>query len=496
MMKRYIILISITILLIVFGISFVEYDNSSTANVVLQDGITYGVENIPENLKDISDLRAVDKDILCALTRGLVEKNKNGEIVPSLASQFNRSDDGIEYEFKIRDDVYWSNGSKVTAKDIVTFFKELLKEAGDEDIEGLMQVYGAKSFRDGKVSFDKGVAINCNDDCVTIRLNNKYDNFLEELSKPQYRIRNNIFMWDDIIKNYGNVDYCGDYKVNTADKNHIILEKNCDNVKFNYITFIKDESVEQSMAAYEVNQRDIVINPPDSELNKLKDENRLITMRKDYGSYIVINNSSIPMQGRRGIYNLIYKAVEDYQSRNQQEFDLAEGCYFRDEKDNLAMIQQRKVNSAQNGEWTEPQLLTLIAEDNKQNKILCRLIKNWFSENTNITVKYALADEEEFNDSELKNRYDIVVVNNNAVFSEKEEFYSGFEEYYSDIDMDILEGLRINDYYGDYHTLEDSLFFNYNILPLVFYKENIAVSDKISEIDFDGNGNISFSKSS
>lgn len=493
-MKKYILLISITIILIVFGISFVEYDNSSTANVVLQDGITYGVEKIPGNLKDISDLRPVDKDILCALTKGLVEKNKNGEIVPSLASQFSRSDDGIEYEFKIRDDVYWSNGSKVTAKDIVTFFKELLKEAGDEDIESLMHVYGAKSFRDGKVSFDKGVAINCKDDCVTIRLNNKYDNFLEELSKPQYRVRNNIIMWDDIIKNYGNVDYCGEYRVNTADKNHIVLEKNSDNVKFNYITFIKDESVEQSMAAYEVNQRDIVINPPDSELNKLKDENRLITMPEDYGSYIVINNSSIPMQGRRGIYNLIYKAVEDYQSRNQQEFDLAEGCYFRDEKDNLTMIQQRKVNSAQNGEWTKPKLLTLIAEDNKQNKILCRIIKEWFSENTNITVKYSLADEEEFNDSELKKRYDIVVVNNNAAFSEKEEFYSGFEEYYSDVDMDILEGLRINDYYGDYHTLEDSLFFNYNILPLVFYNENIAVSDKVSEIDFDGNGNISFSK--
>ena len=62
------------------------------------------------------------------------------------------------------------------------------------------------------------------------------------------------------------------------------------------------------------------------------------------------------------------------------------------------------------------------------------------------------------------------------------------------MDMNILEGLRINDYYGDYHTLEDSLFLNYNILPLVFYKENIAVSNKVSVIDFDGNCNIDFSK--
>lgn len=176
-MKKYIILILITIIIVAFGISFIEYDDSSAANVGLQEGITYGVESIPNDLKNISELSSSDKNILCALTKGLVEKNKEGEIVPSLASEVNKSEDGIQYEFKIRDDVYWSDGSKVTGKDVVTFFKELLKECNDDEITCLLQVYGAKDFRDGKVSFDKGVAINCSDDSVTIRLNNKYDRF-------------------------------------------------------------------------------------------------------------------------------------------------------------------------------------------------------------------------------------------------------------------------------------------------------------------------------
>ena len=133
-MKKYIILILITILIAAFGISFIEYDNSSITNVFLQEGITYGVENIPNNLKDTGELSNSDKDILCAVTKGLVEKNKYGEIIPSLASEINKSDDGIEYKFKIRDDVYWSNGLKVTAKDVVTFFKELLKECSEYEI--------------------------------------------------------------------------------------------------------------------------------------------------------------------------------------------------------------------------------------------------------------------------------------------------------------------------------------------------------------------------
>ena len=83
-------------------------------------------------------------------------------------------------------------------------------------------------------------------------------------------------------------------------------------------------------------------------------------------------------------------------------------------------------------------------------------------------------------------------MNNDAISSEKEEFYSRFEEYLSEDDLNILESLRINDYYGDYHTLEDSLFINYNILPLAFYNENIAISDKVSDISIDGNGNIDF----
>lgn len=491
-MKKYIILILITVIILAFGISFIEYNDSSSANVGLEESITYATESIPNDLKNTSKLSNSEEDILCALTKGLVEKNNNGEIVPSLASEVNKSDDGIQYEFKIRDDVYWSNGTKVTGKDVVTFFKELLKECNDDEIACLLQVYGAKDFRDGKVSFDNGVAINYTDDSVTIRLNNKYDRFLEELSKPQYRVRNNIIMWGDIIKNYNNLLYCGDYKIKQVDEKNIILEKNNDSVKFKRINFTKDDNVELSMASYEVNERDIVVNPPESELNKLKDSNRLITINKDLATYIVINNSMIPIQGRMDIYNSIYKAIELYQSNHTAEYDLAEGCYFREEKDNLDMIQQRKVNSNKDGDWDHPKVLTLIAEDNTKNRILCRTIKDWFASNTDIIIKYTLANDDEFNDYELKKRYDVVIVNNYAVSSEKEEFYSSIEKYLSEDDFKLFKSLSVNDYYGDYSALENSLFSNYTILPLLFYNENIAISDKVSHVDIDGNGNIDF----
>ena len=123
-MKKYIILTLIAVILIIFGISFVDYNDSNSTSIVLDDSISYGVEDIPKDLKRVLKLNSSDLDIFCAVTKGLVEEDSEGKVVPSLAYEINKSDDGIQYEFKIRDDVYWSNGEKVTAKDVVTFFKE------------------------------------------------------------------------------------------------------------------------------------------------------------------------------------------------------------------------------------------------------------------------------------------------------------------------------------------------------------------------------------
>ena len=108
-------------------------------------------------------------------------------------------------------------------------------------------------------------------------------------------------------------------------------------------------------------------------------------------------------------------------------------------------------------------------------------------------MKYNLATDEEFNDYELTQKYDMILVDNKADYKDKEAFYTNFEKYLNETDRNLLEKNRINDYYGEYYSLEESLFSNYNILPLCFKNKNIALSDKVSSINFDGNGNLNFS---
>ena len=494
-MKKYIFYVIILLYIIVFCLGFINKESDNMASNNLNETLSYGVDEIPEDLEKVTNLSKRHEDVVCAVSKGLVSKDQDNKIIPSLASEIIKDSEGIQYEFKIRDDIFWSDGSKITTEDIVVFFKELLKEEDEQNIQALLQVYGAKKFKEGKVVFETGVAIKGTDNSVIIRLNKKEDNFLSELTKPQYRLRKYLIMWKNIRKNYNTLVYSGDYKINSISKNEIMLKRSVINsdVNISNINIINDDSVEVSMASYEVSERDLVINPPESELNKLAEGKKLITIPESKGTYLFINSkdNSIPIQGRREIYNDICKAIETYKNLNNNEFDLAEGSFFREDKKDLTKLQARKVFSNKEGSWNKPKILTLLCKDNNENRILCRSIQEWFKDNTDITIKYSSVTEE-FEDGELKNRYDMILINNEANINNKQSFYSNIQEYLTESQKSIFEKVKTNEKKYDYSSLEESLFDSYNILPLVFYNENIAISNKISQIKLDGNGNVDF----
>ncbi|MFW2489591.1 ABC transporter substrate-binding protein [Clostridium chromiireducens] len=494
-MKKYFFCTIILVFTILFCLGFINRQNSDVANDNLEETISYGINEIPGDLEKVTKLSKRHEDIMCALSKGLVSKSADNKIVPSLASDVVKDKDGIQYEFKMRDDIFWSDGSKITASDIANFFKELLKEEDEVNIQALLEVYGAKEFRAGKAIFENGVAIRATENSVIIRLNQKNEEFLSELTKPQYRLRKYLIMWRNLNNNYDKLVYSGDYKIDSVSKENMVLKRNNNNseLKISNINILNDENVELSMASYEVKERDIVINPPESELNKLAEENNLISIPEAKAAYLVMNSSdnSLPVQGRREIYNNVCKAIESYQNLNNKEFELAEGSFFREDKKDLTKLQARKVVSNKEGKWDKPKVLTLLGEDSNENRILCRVIQEWFKNNTDITIKYSLV-KEEFKDEELRKRYDMILVNNEASILDKTQFYSNFKEYLTDSQSKLLEKSKISTQNLDYSGFEESIFDNYNVLPLVFYNENIAISDKISELKLDGNGNLDF----
>lgn len=494
-MKKYFLSIAIVFVTITFLFGFIDINKSNTSNGNSEYMFSYGVDKISGDLKSVTNLSKRDEDIICAVSKGLVSKDIDNKIVPSLSSEIIESNNGIQYEFKIKDDIFWSDGNKITPNDIVVFFKELLKEENEENIEALLDVYGAREFKEGKITFDTGVAIEGTNNSVIIRLNKRNEKFLSELSKPQYRLRKYLIMWENMKNNYDKLIYSGDYRVDYIDDSSMTLKRNNNALSdiMDSIKILKDDNAELSMASFEVKQRDIVIDPPESELNKLSAEGKLVTIPKMNATYLSINNkdSLISLQGRREIYRDVCKAIEYYQISNEKEFELAEGSYFREDKEDLTKLQARKVSSNQAEDWIKPNILTLLCKDNSENRILCRTIESWFKKNSDIIIKYSLVKEDEFNDEELQKRYDMILLNNYANKLDKQNFYLDFKPYFTEQQNKIFT--RINsENSDDYSALEENIFENYNILPLVFYNENIALSNNVRTLELDGNGNIDF----
>lgn len=496
-MKKIVISVISSIIVVIFLLGFVDIVNEVPNQN--KEVFTYSITTIPRELKIVGSLDKREQDIICATSRGLVELDKDGKIVPSLAESVEVREDGIEYDFKIRDDVYWSNGDKIEPKDIASFFREVLTEEEEGNIMALLDVYGAKGFRAGKGTFTEGVGIHFTEDRINVRLNSKNDNFLNELSKPQYRVRKEILSWEDISENYNEILYSGEYKITSMDMSEIILKRNDkSNPKLiETINIIQDEDSELAMAAFEVGNRDIVVDPPKSQLNRLNDENRLTTTNSDLAMYLAFNpkGTTLPVEGKKEIYSLINKAMQEYQLQNNILLELAEGSYFRDDKDDLAKLQTRKVMSNTDTSWEPVEEVVLIAEESANNKELCMFLSEWFSENSEIILSYNLIDSNELANLHDETYYNIALIQCEATINNKDSLYDSIINFLPTKYREELNNSKnIQEKESIFRIIENDLFSTYSVLPLLFYNENIAIGKEIKNVALDGNGNIHFNK--
>ena len=118
-MKKYFFYVVMIIFVILFCLGFINKESNNLSNNNLEETLSYGIDEIPKDLEKVTNLSERHEDIMCAVSKGLVSKSEDNKIVPSLASEIIKDSEGIQYEFKLRDDIFWSDGSKITPKDIV-----------------------------------------------------------------------------------------------------------------------------------------------------------------------------------------------------------------------------------------------------------------------------------------------------------------------------------------------------------------------------------------
>lgn len=87
--------------------------------------IIEGVVGSPRFINPLLALSDVDRDLSALLYVGLMRPSSDGVLKPALASGYSVSDDGLKYRFFLRDDNVFSDGSPLTADDVVFTIKAI-----------------------------------------------------------------------------------------------------------------------------------------------------------------------------------------------------------------------------------------------------------------------------------------------------------------------------------------------------------------------------------
>jgi len=67
----------------------------------------------------------VDRDLVQLIFSGLMKYNQKGEIVPDIAREYKILDDGKVFELYLKENVFWQDGEKLTADDVIFTIKTI-----------------------------------------------------------------------------------------------------------------------------------------------------------------------------------------------------------------------------------------------------------------------------------------------------------------------------------------------------------------------------------
>jgi oligopeptide transport system substrate-binding protein len=120
---------------------------------------------IPETIDPSRCGDSDSADIIDQLFRGLVEITPENDVVPGIARTWEVLDDGRKYRFYLRDDVYWSDGVRVTAGDFEYSWKRALEQDSPVTIaSNFYDIKGACAFHRGEVTDTKALGVRALDE--------------------------------------------------------------------------------------------------------------------------------------------------------------------------------------------------------------------------------------------------------------------------------------------------------------------------------------------
>lgn len=509
-MKKCIVILLVFFMTVVSGCI-----EKKEVNTKVRDYVAYNIEKLPKDLIMLHDHNIRQEDLLLCLFEGLVSVDKKGEIVPSLASEWKISDNKLSYQFTIRDNAKWSDGSDITADDFINLFSELLKYENNIYKQQLYCIFGAKDYAENKVDIDS-VAINALDNkTLEIRLNYPCSYFLDILSQPIYVLRKDFNYLKEWKKNFGRILYCGPFTLESiSGKEELSFVKNKmywdnKNVISDKLYIRNEEASAFVLADYKWNEVDIMTNPPKSEINEFIKNDEIL---KNYSLDGMSLNFNFNKQGivrndnfrkcinycisRKDIVNILLgEEAKSFVPQNVKGYSVNNNLFA--EYSSMTKAEELLDKSKYNGE----KIKLVYCSDKENNKeIVDEIVKSLKTIKINISA-------EGYNEEKLKkiiqnNEYDVLLTdyigeyNSPVAFFEKWISNSNFNIYgYNNIDYDVL--LLKAKITGDNNEIvqylnsaEKLLYIDMPCIPLYFCENIVCIKKHVEGLEINKRGNV------
>ena len=184
--------------------------------------LTYNLVSEPTTIDPHNFNELVSVQLMNNIYEGLLRIDEKGNYVPALAKSY--TENGTKLTFTLKDNLKWSDGSKLTIDDIIFGFKRALdKNTASHFAEYLFPIKNAKKFNAGLIS-EKELGIQNVDGKLVITLEKPTPYFKDILTLPiSFPVKKGI---TQDIGDYTKALYNGPYIIQKMDNSSIILKEN------------------------------------------------------------------------------------------------------------------------------------------------------------------------------------------------------------------------------------------------------------------------------
>ncbi len=477
--------------------------------------LSYDIDAAPINLDPQSAFDYPSKLVIGSLFEGLLRSTENGELECAVTEKYTVSNDGLTYNFVIKDNVRWSDGTLVTAYDFVYSFRRLFDAAtNSKSVGDFFCILNSKEVYEGKLSPENLGVKALSKNLLQIKLSEYNSRFLYLLTTAPAMPCNEEFFLETKGK-YGlsakMICANGPFYLSAWKEDYLKLSKNAEykeksDVKTDAVIFniIKDEDKGERF----ISGKTSALATDSTMLYRLSEKGYNITHNENTTWGILFNKDNSPfandnirtalmydsdyssMESALPEYYRVAQAVIPYNIRIGEESYrslVGENLTFTYNPEKAKELYKKGLKEIDESSITKA--LMIVPKGMGHEEYSAYIPQIW-QKDLGLYLTVEVLEPEEYNKRLIEGSFDCAVVSVNGDYNSPYSVLSYFTSYLTD---DIFNALlekaatEPNEEVacGIYKKAEETLINEGIFLPLYYQSEYFVTGKKTSDIRYD-----------